>query len=780
MPATSPKIFEISTRIGKTQVEFLIDTGAAVSLFPVSMVKNIHNLRKSSIQLTAANGTKIPSFGELDITLSIRALRRNYSWNFIIADISKPILGLDFLAHHKLVLDCSKRKLSDSVTNRLFFIKTSCTYDPSINAVKYSEFNFAPKISHLLNKYESLSRPDLPGTTKEIPGNIFHRIETGNAYPTYARTRQLPEDKLKAAKDEFSFLLKNGIIRPSSSPWSSPLHMVPKKNPGEWRACGDFRALNSLSKPDKYPLPHIRSISQKLSKMQVFSKIDLVRAYHQIPVFPDDVEKTAITTPFGLYEYVRMPFGLKNAGATFQRKMDSIFNPLDNTFCYLDDILIFSQNIEDHLLHLEQVFNVLSKHRFKINIDKCQFAVHEIEFLGFLITPNGLSIPPRKIEAIDNITPPKDTKELRRFLGMCGFYRHLCPNFADTTAALSERMKNLQRKNEKIILTDSELSAFTATKKLLNEVIALHYPSPESTLYHLVTDASNVAIGAALHQIIDGKPVPISFFSRKLTEVQRKYSAFDRELLAAYSATLYFKHTIEGRSATLFTDHKPLVSAFFSKNPAKSDRQQRHLAILTEFLADAQHISGSDNVVADTLSRSIYATASNSITESPIDLPAIADAQEDDVEIKEYNKRLTKTPLSKYKFILCDHSTNYPRPFIPEKLRFLIFTKIHGLSHPGPRASKRLIKARYFWPFMDKEISKWAKECLSCQQNKIARHTKTSKIPMEIPCSRFETVHLDIVGPLPPAIPPGSDDITPYRYLLTCMDRATCWKKSSL
>lgn len=735
-----------------------MDTGANISVIP----RQKGTLSKPlPFKLYAANNTVISTYGEKTLTLDFK-LRRPYKWKFIVADVSKPILGADFLNHHHLLVDLKNRRLIDSTTSLAVKAPARVSNLPTVRSID-------PQISlhHILEEFPGTTR--LTSMKLNPKHNVEHFIETSGP-PIHSRARPIPPHRYERVKKEFENMIEQGLCRPSKSPWSSPLHIVPKKN-GDLRVCGDYRRLNAITKPDRYPIPRVKDFTYQLAGKKFFSTIDLNRAYQQIKIADTDVEKTAIITPFGLYEFPRMCPGLKNAGQTFQRFIHEVLRGLDFVFTFVDDLLLTSRDEHEGQQHLRTVLNRLEEYGITINPSKCVLGQKQVKFLGYTVSEHGIKPTEEKTSTIKQFPKPNTVEELRRFLGMLNFYRDHIPHAASIQAPLNQYLHNSKKKDKTVIQWNNEsLESFEKCKESISNATLLAHPR-HSVPLALMCDASDTGAGSAIQQLVDNQWQPLGYFSKKFSEAQQKYCTYDKELLAIYMSVKHFRKMFEGRELIIFTDHKPLIYAFTKSNADnETPRRTRQLLFISEFTTDIRHISGKYNTVADALSR-----IEDISHPSAIDYDKLASAQEKDSLIptllQQTNIKIKKIGIpTSTRPIYCEVSTQNIRPYLPDEFRLQAYNAVHGLSHPGIRTTRKLIQQRYFWPSMNEDVGKWTKACIACQKAKIQKHTNSPTTSFA-PADRFAHVHIDIVGPLPTS--PQS-----HRYCVTMIDRATRWPEA--
>ena len=435
---------------------------------------------------------------------------------------------------------------------------------------------------------------------------ITMSIDTGDSPAVRQHPRHLPFVLRGEVAKQLRDMQQNGVIQPSSSPWSSPVVMVRKKD-GSHRFCVDYRQLNAVTKTDAFPLPRIDDLLDQLGGAKHFSTLDLASGFWQILMEPESREKTAFTTPHGLYEFLVMPFGLTNAPAVFQRLMHCVISGLnppdgkDFVTVYLDDILVFSSSLSDHLDHLQKVLNRLKSVNLKLKPSKCQFMREEVEYLGHVVTRSGLRPNARLTEVILNFQRPDDIGAVRRFLGLASYYRRFIPGFAK----IANPLHGLTTNNALFDWTPKCETAFTTLKSKLVTPPVLAYPSFEKD-FTLETDASILGLGAVLAQLQeDSKSHPIAYASRALNKSEKNYCVTELETLAVVWAITHFRVHLYGNIVKVLTDHSAVKSILETPNP-----MGKHARWWTKvFGSGVKTVSivyraGRENAVADALSRS--------------------------------------------------------------------------------------------------------------------------------------------------------------------------------
>lgn len=431
---------------------------------------------------------------------------------------------------------------------------------------------------------------------------LKHKINTTDDKPVHQRQYRHPPEHNDVVIEQSKELLENGTISPSNSPYNSPVWVVPKKPDSNgnrrWRMVIDYRALNEKTIGDAYPLPNITAILDQLGKSKYFSVLDLASGFHQIEVEPTDRHKTAFSTPYGHFQFNRMPFGLKNAPASFQRLMDQVLSGLqgNEVFVYMDDIVVYANSLKQHEQKLRNLLERLKTAGLLLQPEKCKFLCKEISYLGHVITNEGVKPDPKKTEAVANFPRPRNSKNIKQFLGLAGYYRRFVRDFANIARPLT----NLLKKEKQFQWDQEQEDAFIELKTILCTEPLLQYPDFTQP-FVITTDASGYALGAVLSQGPIGKDLPVAYASRTLNGAEINYSTTEKELLAIVFAVKQFRPYVFGRRFSLVTDHRPLIWLHNLKDPGS--RLARWKIWLSEYDYDIQYKPGRVNSNADALSR---------------------------------------------------------------------------------------------------------------------------------------------------------------------------------
>jgi len=567
--------------------------------------------------------------------------------------------------------------------------------------------------------------------------------------------------------------LATGRIRPSKSPVAAPFFFIKKKD-GELRPVQDYRRINAATVRDSWPLPVIGDVVTRIKDAKYFSKFDVRWGFNNVRIKEGDEWKAAFITNRGLFEPLVMFFGLTNSPATFQHMMDDIFIDLlraGKIIVYLDDILVFSNTLEEHRRTVREVLQRLRKHKLFLKLEKCKFEQNEMDFLGIVVKNGHVAMDPIKTRAVEKWPTPKSLKEVRSFMQFCNFYRAFIPNFADITVPFNE----LTRKNVKFVWEARQEAAFRKLKEVIARDITLLLPVPGAR-FRLETDASDYAVGAVLHQIIDGKPRPIAFFSKAFDEAARNWPVYDKELCGVVYALAHWpQHLRNAPEFDIWTDHLNLQ---YFRDPQKLNRRQARWAMeLADYNFKLHYHPGKLNVVADALSRmdepegGVKGDNANTIvlknewfSDSPDTTRVNRLSFRDEEEILEEIRRRRQQCDKKVEQGLLTQSKDYKETngvveykgliYVPRDrtLRDRILYAHHDtplMGHPGRNQTVGLIQRNYWWPGLRGHAAKYVSACETCQRTKPRQGAIAAPLhPHDPPSAPWEVISADMIGPL--------------------------------
>lgn len=652
-----------------------------------------------------------------------------------------------------------------------------------------------------------------------------HSIHTGSAVPIHQKSYRHSIAAKAEIASQTEKMLSAGLIEPSDSMWSSPVVLVKKKN-GEIRFCVDYRKLNAVTAPISFPLPQLTDIFDAVTeaKPKYFSLLDLRSGYHQISLHPDSREKSSFITHQGQFQFRAAPFGLKNLPSFFQLLMSRVFQNLHfkSVLCYLDDILVYSQNFDQHLVHLQEVFDRLNDANLKLHPRKCSFGLDKILYLGHVLSPQGVAVDDSKVKVIRDYPRPRTPKEIRSFLGLASYYRKFIANFS----IIASPLNRLLRKDMKFVWDDSCEEAFVRLRQALTTAPVLIYPDMTKP-FIINCDSSSQAIGFVLAQEdASAREHPIAFGGRSLTACERAYSVTELEMLAMICAIKQFHCYLANSPFTVYTDHISL-KYLQSLKMSTSGRLLRWSLQLQQYTFDVRYKKGKTNTNADALSRRSYPISSDGHDDAEEHLLAQVDNEVQQVDLNliveddliapkepdgdaflietanEQNKCLDCQPFIRYlesgelpendkdarklvieisEYALHDGLLfHYYQPrsrgpqksyinqlVVPKSMRQRVLNGYHEeCSHPGFHRCYLSIRRKYYWRGMHSDLHRHITSCRQCQECKYP--VPLNKPPLtSLPIKQiFGRWHMDILK-----LPRSKEG---YNYILLCVESLTRW-----
>uniref|UniRef100_A0A2N9GWU7 RNA-directed DNA polymerase n=1 Tax=Fagus sylvatica TaxID=28930 RepID=A0A2N9GWU7_FAGSY len=741
-----------------TPARVLFDPGSTHSFISCGFVRNI---ARSPEPLEYELSVSTPLGDTLMSNLVLKSCMfciegRELSADLVLLEMHDfdVILGMNWLAAYHASVDCFEKEPLRA--NRL--LRKGCQ-------------GFLASVVDLQKK--ELEIEDIP-VVREFPGCT--------APISKAPYRMAPAE-LKELKGQLEELLDKGFIRPSASPWGAPVLFVKKKD-GSMRLCIDYRELNRVTIKNKYPLPRIDDLFDQLQGAQVFSKIDLRSGYHQLKIKSEDIPKTAFRTRYGHYEFLVMPFGLTNAPAVFMDLMNRVFHEYLDRFVivFIDDILVYSKSLEEHEDHLRIVLQILRDKKLYAKLKKCEFWLNQVVFLGHVVSKDGITVDPSKIEAVVNWDRPTNVSEVRSFLGLAGYYRRFVEGFSRIAAPLT----HLTRKNAKFEWKEECEKSFQELKQRLVTAPVLTIPS-SSGGFVIYSDASHKGLGCVLMQ--HGRVV--AYASRQLKNYEQNYPTHDLELAAVVFALKIWRHYLYGEKCEIYTDHKSLKYFFTQKE--LNMRQRRWLELIKDYDCSINYHPGKANVVADALSRKSSGFSAALLTTQK---EIINDLERMGIEVVmghsgAYLASLSVQPtlIERIKLLqsgdsqlvkIMDEVRSGKKPMfnisddgvlkfgnrlcVPNdpSIKNDILEEAHRspyTMHPGSTKMYRDLRETFWWNNMKREIAQFVEQCLTCQQVKV-EHQRPSGLLQSLPIPewKWEHISMDFVSGLPRS-PKGHDAI---------------------
>ena len=799
-------------RINGSYVSALIDSGAAGNFISATTAawKGIRmRNKKAPYSMILADGAA-PGGWDGRVTRETVALHMTMQGHqeWIVFDVipmgsNSIILGLPWMKYHNPKIDW--------VTEEIVFDNCQCGGRASTIPAKRGH-----RVISAITKEPEHQTEDLGSSLKQIPvqyqefAELFKEAKGQEALPkhqpwdheipimegrepTFGPIYGLSATELEVLREYIDTNLAKGFIRESTSPAGSPILFVPKKN-GKLRLCVDYRKLNDITIKDRYALPRADELRDRLRGAKWFTKLDLRGAYNLIRIKEGDEWKTAFRCRFGHYEYQVMPFGLTNAPASMMRLMNNILHAYLDIFVivYLDDILVFSSTEEEHIIHVRKVLQALGDKQLRLEPDKCEFHTQRTEFLGYIITTEGVEMDPKKVEAVKDWPRPESVKDVQSFLGFANFYRRFIKGYSAIASPLTE----LTKKGETFEWTDVRQKAFDKLKEAFTTAPILQTFDPELQLV-LETDASDYAIGACLSQQKHGdneKPRPVAFFSRKMQQAELNYEIHDKEMLAVVEAFREWRVYLEGSKypVRVFTDHKN--PTYFTTTKQLNRRQTRWSEFLAAFNFKIAYVKGSENVRADALSR-----RPDYLSNKTHERRAILEATEEGL-IHPQVAAISKAPEFIFEKTLREAyekdttvrgteiwgSSQFKkddngfwrfngRIWIPEKIKKQVVQEWHELpmhGHQGIAKTYERISRHFYCTAMLQVVREVVNQCELCIQSKAARHAPYGlKQSPETPREPWTSIAWDFVGPLPESVEPGTRQF--YDSILVVTERTT-------